>query len=326
MSAIIIQIISLILILIIIIIISNIISTVQKEKRIADYALSITSDDDTSLLTKLNHAFWSFIHQSSKSLGKSKILDALAHDYDKYILIDEENYKSGIDYLTVKIMTTIISVIALIILILVNLIPSNLLILILFIILGYVLPDLFWSFNYNIKCHDIQTKLYQSIILISDNLKNNTIDEAINKTILELDGPIKEEYRRILLDMSYGLDINTAFKRFYERTKISEVKIIDDVLAINAQDIKKSFALIRTKFEYLQTKRDIIDPVNSALNILSNVYLLIPVIFILMVVIIYPDYFKIVTKVSTGYIVICSLILLYVTLVIVIKWIGDERK
>jgi tight adherence protein C len=326
MSAIIIQIISLLSLLIIILIINKIVKSVQKEKRIADYALTIVNNDEQSLLTKINYAFWHFIHFSSKSLGKSKILDVLAHDYEKYILTKEENFKSGIDYLTVKIISTIIWIIAFIILLLVGLIPHNFIVLVLFIIIGYILPDFYWNFSYTLKCQNISTKVYQSIILISDNLNDCTIDEAIAKVIDDLDGPIKDEYQKVLTDITLGIDIKTAFARFYERTHIKEIKIICNVLAINSHDLKTSFAFIRNEFDYLRTKKDITDPINSIINVLSNVYLLIPIIFTIMIAIIYPDYFNIIKDYSLGYVIICSLLLLYLGLVIVIRLIGEARE
>src|SRR5574344_1915236 len=177
MKAIIIQIILILILLAIISIIFNIIKAFIREKRIADFALSKEDFNDLAMLERIKMKFWQIIHSLSKSLGKSKVLEALAHDYDKFIMTSEEEYKSNLDFMTIKILSTIFFVIFITLLITMEVLPNNLLLLVLFIIIGYSFPDLFWNISYNHKKNDISSKLYQSIIIISDELKECNIIE-----------------------------------------------------------------------------------------------------------------------------------------------------
>ena len=129
-----------------------------------------------------------------------------------------------------------------------------------------------------------------------------------------------------MIDLSYNIPIKEAYLRFYKRTKIKELKNVYHILDINSDNLKEAFDLIRVEFDYLNKKNDITSNVNSVVNVLSSIYLLIPITFIIMVLIVYPDYFDIVNNYPAGYIVIIILALLYVLLFLAIKSIkGDKR-
>ena len=78
-----------------------------------------------------------------------------------------------------------LSIVLVVLLIIMEALPNNMLLLVLFMILGFFLPDGFWLINYYIKCGDISKKLYQSIIIISDNLNKVNISDAITTFFLK---------------------------------------------------------------------------------------------------------------------------------------------
>lgn len=326
MSSLVIQLILIIIIFISALIIYKITRAYIKERRIAIFSLNKKDVLDISLFEKINRVFWRFIHKLSNHLGNSKLLSEYANDYDKFILTNEGNLKSNIDYITIKVITSIFAVILVVVLILLGTLPNNLFLLVLFILIGFFVPDLFWHLNYFYKCNSIFEKLYESIIILSKSLKKYNIEDSIVNVIDTLHGPIQDEYKKILIDLSYNIPIKEAYLRFYKRTKIKELKNVYHILDINSDNLKEAFDLIRVEFDYLNKKNDITSNVNSVVNVLSSIYLLIPITFIIMVLIVYPDYFDIVNNYPAGYIVIIILALLYVLLFLAIKSIkGDKR-
>lgn len=326
MSTLVIYSIIIILFIILALIIFNITKVSLLEKRFSNFTLSQSDLDNKSFLEKVSISFWNFIHLLSKSLGKSKILDALSKDYNKYIMISEANYKSSLDYMTIKILTTILSIIVSTILIVVNIIPNNLIILVLAIIFGFMLPDIIWSINYLNKCNKISNRLYQSIIIIDDSISKYNIYDCITKVIQELDGPIKDEYQKILIDLTYNINITDAYKRFYKRTKIKEIKTIYHILDINSDNLEESFNLIREEFDSTNEKNITTSNVKSIINILSYVFLLVPLIFVLLILIINPNYFRIIKDYVSGSIYLLLLILIYLLLVLYIRKIIRSEK
>lgn len=326
MNSLVIQILLIIIVIIMALIIIKITRAYFKERRIANFSLNKKDISDISLFEKINNYYWHLIHRLSDNLGNYKLLEEWANNYDKFILTNEGNLKSNIDYITIKVITSMFSIILVVLLILLGTLPNNLFILVLFILLGFYIPDLFWNLNYLYKCNNIFEKLYESIIIMSKSLKKYNIEDSIINVIDSLYGPIQDEYKKILIDLSYNISIKEAYLRFYERTKIKELKNIYHILDINSDNLNEAFELIRIEFDYLNKKNDITSNISSAVNVLSSIYLLIPIVFIVMVLIVYPNYFDVINNYPAGYIVIIILGLIYVLLFLAIKSIKGDKK
>ena len=304
----------------------NITKSAIREKRISDFSLSKSDLEDESMIEKISKTFWHIIHFLSNNLGKSHTLEVLSKDYEKYIMTKEENYKSTLDYMTIKILLTITSIVLIMTLMLLNIIPSNYIILALSVIIGFILPDIVWSLNYVNKCHKISNHLYESIIIIADSLNRCNIEESISKVINELDGPIQDEYKKILIDLTYNINVADAFKRFYKRTKIKEIKTIYHILDINNDNLIESFNLIREEFDIINEKNNITSNINSILNIMSYVYILIPLVLVLMILIINPNYFLIIKQYASGSLYLILILMVYIMLVVSVRKIMRDRK
>ena len=326
MKAFITQMMLIIFVLIVILIIFSIMKAFIRERRISSFTLSKDDINDISLFDRISKMYWNIINFLSKNLGESKILNALSHDYDKFIMTSEENYKSPINYITIKIITTILAVIVVVLLIIMNALPNNLLLLFLFIILGFFLPDGFWLINYYYKCSVISSKLYQSIIIISDNLEKINIYDAIEMVTFKLDGYIADEYKKVLIDLSYNIKIDEAFKRFYDRTKIKEIEEIYEILKVNNTNLLETFKLIRNRFDYINKKNSNIENSNSIINILSFLFMLLPLIFMILVLVVAPEYFEIIKLYKHGYLIVVILIILYILLILSIRKVLEGRK
>ena len=326
MQTLVIYIVIIILFLIIALTVYNITKSAIREKRISDFALSKSDLEYESIIEKTSKVFWNIIHFLSKNLGKSRILEILAKDYEKYIMTKEENYKNTLDYMTIKILVTILSIMLVTLLMILKIIPDNYIILALSIVIGFVLPDIIWSINYVSICHKISNRLYESIIIIANSLTKCSIEESISKVINELDGPIQDEYKKILIDLTYNINISDAFKRFYKRTKIKEIKTIYHILDISNENLAESFDLIRNEFDIINEKNNITSNINSLLKVLSYVYLLIPLFLVLMILIINPNYFLILKNYASGFIYLMFIIVIYIMLIISIRKIMGDRK
>ena len=325
MQSIIIQTLLIALIIVLVIVIYMIFIAFSKEKRISSFALSKKDVVELSLFESINKSFWKFIHGLSKYLGNSKYLNRVSLNYDKYIMTSEGNFKNSVDYITIKVITTIISIILVVVLILMGTLPNNIFLLVLFMIIGYLIPDLIWLINYYYKRNIIFNRLYESIIILSKSLKKHSIEDSIITVISELDGPIQDEYKKVLIDISYNIPIKNAFLRFYKRTRIKELINIYHILDVNSENLYDAFNLIREEFDYLNKRKTITNSINSIIDVLSYIFILLPIIFVIMIFIIYPDYFNI-NEYKTGYLIVILLVFIYLLLIANIKKIMGERK
>lgn len=311
------------------IVVSSIISVIKSfinEKRISSFALSYNKKSDLSLASRLYLNFWRIVHYLSKYLGKSNTIKSLASNYQKYVTIDEEKLKSGEDYITIKIFSTIFAIIVTTVLIILDIIPNNLLILVIAIVIGYILPDAFFIISYSTKKQEIQNKIYESVIILENELKTNDLNIAINSVISKLSGSIKDEYLKLERDLSYGISLKDAYKRFYDRCKINELMIIYHILDVDSNNLCEDFKLIRQEFDYYNEKNINQSEVRSVLTIMSFVYLIFPLIIIIIILIVYPDYFRILKGSYIGGLIVVSLVVIYALLGATVKKAMEALK
>lgn len=312
--------------LIIVFNIISIIITNRKEKRISDFSLSKKDFDDTTLVEKILHIFWSIIHHLSNILTKNDYFLKKAISYEKYIFIKEEKYKSPIDYIAVKIITFIFFTLLYVLFIFIEIIPFNFFTALVFFIIAVLLPDLVWKLSYIKKCQKISQKLFESIIIIDDNLSKTNIYNAINKVIELMDENISDEYQRILTDLSYNITLYQAFKRFYERTKIPEIKVIYHLINVESDDLELTFNRIRKEFEYIDKQNNNKNTINNIVNVLKVIYMLIPVLLVVIISFVSPMFFKELLKSYLGIVLLQVLFTIYVFQVLTINVIMEDKK
>ena len=321
--------IQIILIFISLIIIFNILYSIRSsrlEKRISDYSLSKKDFDDTTTFEKVSRVLWNIVHLISNLLNKNKTLLKFSSNYEKYILIKEEKYKSPIDYITVKLITIIFSIVLYLFFVLANVFTFNIVLLIIFIILGAVLPSLFWQMRYEKKCKNISDKLYESIIVLDDNLPKTNIYNALNKIIRELDEDIADEYQRILIDLSYNISLNQAFRRFYDRTRIPEIRVIYHLLDVDQDNLEDTFHIIRKDFEYFDKKNTYKNSLLMILNVLKIVFYILPLALILIMSISDLNYFNNVFNNVYGIVIFELIVFIYIVFIHTIKKMMEARK
>ncbi len=321
--------IQILLIFISLVIIFNIFFSIKSsllEKRISDYSLSKKDFDDTTTFEKINHILWSMIHLLSNIFTKDQRLLKLSSRYEKYILIKEEKYKSTIDYITIKFLLVIISILFYLFLVLANVFNFNILLLIVFIVLAILLPSIIWQLSYDKKCRNISDKLYESIIILDDNLPKTNIYNALNKITKELDEDIADEYQRVLIDLSYNISLNQAFRRFYNRTKIPEIRVIYHMLDIEQDRLEDVFHIIRKDFEYFDKKNTYKNSLMNIINILKLVFILLPIIMVLFISIVDINYFNNALSNVYGFITIELIVFIYLLFVYIIRKLVGVRK
>ena len=166
------------------------------------------------------------------------------------------------------------------------------------------------------------TDYYNKLMEIHTNIYN-----AISKVIDVTDSAISDEYQRILTDLSYNISLYQAFKRFYERTKIEEIKIIYNLLNVEQEDLKSVFSLIRNEFKYMDKVNTNKLHIDVILNVLNLIFIFTPIILVLIITLIDINYFNNVFVTPIGSILIEVIILLYfVLLFFIYKIIRGDKK
>ena len=303
--------------------------SVKLEKRLSKYSVKPLKDNYISLLENIIKRYKKVINKLSKFLGKSTILKKYNLHYEKYVNTVGSICTSGIEFISNKI---IIAFIFLIIAIFSKALQSELLTsykLIIPLLVGFFIPDVIYKYKYSLYRKKVENDLLQAIIIMNNAFKSGrSILQAIELVSKELEGPIAEEFKKMYLEMSFGLSIDVVFKRFSERIKLEEVAYLTASLTIlnrTGGNIIKVFSSIeKTLFDKKKLKLEL-QSLTSSSKIIVYVLTLMPIAFILFVGFVNPSFFKPLVTTEIGFILIGIMLIIYISYVIVVRRIMRIR-
>ena len=101
------------------------------------------------------------------------------------------------------------------------------------LILGYYLLDIFLFFYYKRQTKLIDNELLRAIIVMNNAFKSGKSTlQALNIAASELPEPISDEFKKMYLDMKYGLSVDAVFDRFAKRVDLEEAVYLSSSLTI----------------------------------------------------------------------------------------------
>ena len=138
--------------------------------------------------------------------------------------------------------------------------------------------------------------------------------QAIEIVSKELKGPIKQEFKKMHMEISYGLSLDVVFERFSKRVESEEVSYITSSLSIlnktGGNIIKVFSSKEKMLFDKIKLKHEM-KSLTSSSNMISKVLLIIPFIFVLFILLLDKNYFDPLFSSSAGNIILCLIIVLY---------------
>ena len=122
-----------------------------------------------------------------------------------------------------------------------------------------------------------------------------SIQQAIELVTKELSGPIGLEFKKMHMEISFGLSIEEVFKRLANRIEIEEVTYLTASLSIlnkTGGNIIKVFTSIEKNLFNKKKLRVELKSLTGSWKLIMYVLMLVPVSFILLVSFINSSYFK----------------------------------
>ena len=100
-------------------------------------------------------------------------------------------------------------------------------------IVGSIVPDIYYKLRYYKNNTDIVDDLLRAVIIINNSFRaNRGVEQALSDVIERLNGPLKREFVKVKNDIRLGIDLGSAFRRMYDRTKISTIYDIANKMAL----------------------------------------------------------------------------------------------
>ena len=291
-------------------------------KRINSY--TITSDDNRHSLADIIANFLIGIRKKlSKELAKSTYLKKYSLKYEKYIDKKKAGAMEPMEYVASKF---ILSILAICILIVSSVIQNQAITfgkIIIAFTLGFFSFDVVLLSRGKIAQHQMKNDLLKAITIMNNSFKSGrSIVQTIKIVSDEIDGPLKEEFKKMYEDLSYGLEIEAVFQRFNARVDLKEVKYITTSLTIlnkTGGNIVDVFASIEKTVFTNKKLDDELHNLSASSKALYRILIFIPIVFTLVIFVLDNTYFMPLFSNALGYAIIIMVVVLYIVYIILVK-------
>lgn len=304
-----------VLLIVIIILFRNVLGD-KRAARIKYYALEPTKKEDISFNDKVVNYYLSLIKRFRKIIKKSGYFTKRSKKYERYIKYKDRDKIQSVDFITNKFL---ISIIFIILTFISKIFTSNSFSLLGYIInyfIGYYLLDILLFLNYKRKTRNIENDLLRAIIIMNNCFKaGKSTLQALKVASDELSYPLGDEFKKMYLDMKYGLSVDTVFERFARRVKLSEAVYVSSSLTIlnkTGGNIVEVFSSIeRTLFDKKKLKEEMKN-ISAAPKIVVIILSIVPLLFVGIVYLLNPDYFDPLFNSTLGYIIIAIIVIMFI--------------
>ena len=188
---------------------------------------------------------------------------------------------------------------------------------------GFFIPDLIFIGRSKLIKKDMEAEMLKAVTIMNNSFKvGYSIMQTIDITENELNGNLKDEFTKMSKDLHYGLDLETVFKRFSRRVKMSVATYMATSLTIlnktGGNIIKVFSSMERTIFDNRKLEEELKN-LSAPAKFLYRVLVFVPIIFILLIYILDPTYFNPLFSHPLGIIIVLLILVIYIVYIIVVK-------
>lgn len=299
------------------------------EKRLTRYSVKPIKDKSRSFFGNVFRFIDSIIEIIEKFLSKSVFIKKMSKRYKKYVKVFGKEGDTATTFIAQKIVLGIVFLGITIIAKTIRLQVLYLYEIIIPIFIGYYTLDIIYAYRYRKYRKLIENDFLQAIIIMNNAFKSGrSITQAIDLVSEELDGPLSEEFKKIALEISFGLDLEIVFKRFAERINIDEAAYLTASLSITNRTggniIRVFNSIEKTLFNRKKLKLEL-KSLTSSSKMIMYVLMVVPLFFVLIISMINPTYFAPLFANSLGLILIFIMLVIYITYIIIVRKIINIR-
>lgn len=311
-----------IILFVIIVCIVRIGSANKKAKRISKYSIEPVLNDYYSYSDRLLNGYYKFVKKVRIYINRSFYLKRSAKKYEKYISYNNHNVIEGIDFITTKFVIAIIFIIFTAFSQVFSLKLLNFFDFVINFTIGYFILDIYLHFSYKKKKKKMANDLLRAVIVMNNAFKSGkSILQAIKITSDELEGPLKDEFKKMYLDMKYGLSVDTVFDRFAKRVGIDEAVYLSSSLTIlnrTGGNITLVFSSIeKTLFDKKKLDEELKN-ISSVPKMVVKFLIAVPIIFTIVIYILDPTFFAPLFGSVLGYMIIGIALIMFIIYILLL--------
>ena len=300
---------------------------IRIERRVSRYSIDSIMDDDNNIsemaVNKYNH----FVKKIRRRIKRISLFNNQANKYNKYVMAGDK--VEVIDFIIKKLLLGVIFVVLVVVSLAIQGSVISFLGMIISFIVGYYVYDVYLYVYNKIRLRKIKNDMLRAVIIMNNAFKaGKSTMQAVYIVSHDLTGPISVEFNKIYQDLSFGISSDIAFFRFAKRVNLEEAKYISSSLTIlnkTGGNIVAVFSSIeRTLFEKKKLEEDLKNSTQAS-NLIVKVLMGIPVVFILIIYVLSPDYFDPLFSNALGYMIIFVMLVMFIVYVYLLKKIMKVR-
>ncbi len=288
--------------------------------RLNRYAVYKTNKE-TTFFDDIVSFYDNFIRSFSKFLYKIKIFNNYSLKYQKYI--KKEDNLDKMDFISKKVLLSIAFILILLVTYGFKYQNISFIEIVFAGLVGFFALDIFLIFVNKLMEKEKENELLRAITIMNNSFKSgHSIMQAIKLVSEELKSPLGVEFKKMYIDLTYGLSLEIVFKRFENRVKLNDVKYITASLMIlneTGGDIVKVFESVEKTFFNNKKLNDELKNLTASSRMLYYILLFIPIAFVILIYLLDSTYFMPLFSSSLGYIILLLCVIIYLSYILIIK-------
>ena len=175
--------------------------------------------------------------------------------------------------------------------------------------------DIYYFFYHKQQTKLVGNELLRAVIIMNNAFKaGKSTLQALKIASEELPYPINDEFKKMYLDMKFGLSVDTTFDRFAKRVGIEEAIYLSSSLSIlnrTGGNIVEVFSSIeRTLFDKKKLNEELKN-ISSSPKVFVYILFAVPIFFSLIIFALNHDYFKPLVSSPLGFAIIGIIIVMF---------------
>lgn len=292
------------------------------ERRINKFAISPINDDTPSLFDNFASKYQKINNYLIPILEKSVFMQRYAKKLDKYAVLSTV-HRNGMDILAGKFFIAFAFLFIAIFSKTIQLQLLNIYEFMFPLTIGFMVLDVVYLIKYKVYRKKLENDLLSAIIVMNNSFKSGkSISQAIELVSEEIDGIMGREFKKMSLELSYGLEIDVIFKRFAERVQIEEVSYLTASLTIlnkTGGNIIKVFNSIEKNLFNKKKLRLELDSLTGSSKLVVYLLFAVPFLFLVFVSAISPGYFLPFITSKLGNVLLIGMLLYYIIFIISVR-------
>lgn len=296
---------------------------IRLEKRFKRFTFDPLVNDKKSLIDWIKQFYFNRRDKLSKRLLKYKSLVDYSKKYVKYCEGINVSELDKMNFVSNKIYCGLIGIILIVISSYFQSKNLDILELLTGFLLGFFTLDIYLIIKYKVRKQQIEKELIKAIIIMNNAFKSGlSIMQAIYLVSNELEGPISEEFKKMYVDLNFGLSMEAVFERFTRRVDTKEAHYITTSLSVlnkTGGNIVQVFASVERNAFTRKKLQEELGALAASSNAIFKILVVIPIFLFIIIFTLNPAYFMPLINTPIGLMITFIIILLYVVYIIIIR-------